>query len=121
MAIVSRDRVGDRGRSGVIDVIMPDLRDRRGIAPADARRSHDAHLRADLVFQGIEQALGAGHRAGQAVADPDGQRRRGGFAVMHDIEMRVEGGDLIDLGLGQPIPRQAQPDAAPRDARSDPG
>ena len=47
-----------------------------------------------------EQLLGARHGAGQAVAHPhrDGGRRR---AVLHHVEMGVEGRDLVDLGLGE--------------------
>ena len=40
-------------------------------------------------------------RAAQAVADADGDRRRRRLALLHHVEVVVEGGDLVDLGLGE--------------------
>ena len=82
---------------------MPDRGDRRGVAAAHAgrarRRGRSARARR---FRLRKQPLGARQGAGEAVADPDGERRRGRLAVLHDVEMGVEGGDLVDLGQGQP-------------------
>ena len=44
-----RHRLGDRHRIGMVDVAMPDLGDRRGIAAADAGRAHHADLRAETT------------------------------------------------------------------------
>ena len=41
-------------------------------------------------------------RAGQAVADPHRDRRRRRFALLHHVEMRVEGRDLVDFGEREP-------------------
>ena len=46
-----------------------------------------------------EQILRARHRAGERVADAHRDRRGRDLAFLHDIEMRVEGRDLVDLGL----------------------
>ena len=45
-------------------------------------------------------AFGTGHHAGKRVADADGQRCRPFRIVLHDIEMIVEAGDLIDFRHG---------------------
>ena len=87
-------------RIGMIDIVMPHLGDRRGIAAADTGCAHHADLRTQLVAEGVEQRFRSGHRAGQTIADANGHRRRGGLAVMHHVEMRIECSDLVDLGLG---------------------
>ena len=46
-----------------------------------------------------EQMLRAGHRAGKRIAHPHRDRRRRDLAFLHDVEMRVEGRDLVDFGL----------------------
>src|SRR3546814_4003527 len=46
--------------------------------------------------QRLQQVLRAHHLAGQRIADPDGQRRRRRLALQHDVEVGVEGGDLVD-------------------------
>ena len=48
-----------------------------------------------------QESLGPGHGAAQAVADPDGQRRGRVLALLHDVEVVIEGRDLVDLGLGE--------------------
>ena len=48
-----------------------------------------------------QESVRAGQRAAQAVADADGDRRRGRLALLHHVEVVVEGGDLVDLGLGE--------------------
>ena len=44
---------------------------------------------------------GAGDLARQAVADANGQRRRRGLAFLDDVEVVIEAGDFVDLGLRQ--------------------
>ena len=64
--------------------------------------------------QGLHQLVAAGHGAGQAVADADCHRRRGGLAIAHQVELRVERGDFENLGLrhaqfrgeGRKVPRR---------------
>ncbi len=85
---------------GVIDEVVADLGRRCRLAASDAGRPHYARTGPDLRLQFGKQRLGAGHGAGQAVADPDGERLRWRLAFLHDVEMRVEGRDLVDLGLG---------------------
>ncbi len=94
-----RQSAGDTGRISMIDVIMPHFGNWRGIATAHARSSHDAHLRPHCIRQGREQALRARQIAGKAVADSNGQGRRRRFILVHDVEMRIEGGDFVDFGL----------------------
>ena len=54
-----------------------------------------------LVLQFLQQFFRAQHRAGQRVADADGQRRDVRLAFLHDVEMRVEGRGLEHFGKGQ--------------------
>ena len=87
----------DLGDAGMIDMMVADLGGRRGVARADARRAHHAHARHLLALQGRQQLLGAGQHAAQAVADAHRHRRRPRLAVGHDVEVGVEGRDLVDL------------------------
>ena len=80
---------------------MADGAHRRAVARAHAGRPHDAHARAELLRQIGEQRLGARHRAGERVAHPHRDGRRRQLAFLHDIEMRIEGRDLVDFGLRQ--------------------
>ena len=78
--------------------------------------------RIELVAQRRQQPLRAHHLAGQAVADPDGERRRRRLALLDHVEMRVEGRDLVDRRpAAAASPRRARRDARPRDGRSGPG
>ena len=62
------------------------------------------------------------HRAGQRIADPHGDRRRRRLALLHHVEMRVEGRDLVDLGHAPASSRRrARRDARRRDGRTCPG
>ena len=88
----------DLRRVGLHHLHMADGADRRAIAGAHARRAHDAHVGAERLRQFLQQALGAGQRAGQRIADAHGDRRRRRLALLHHVEMRVEGRDLIDFG-----------------------
>ena len=97
-----RGRIGnllDRRIGRLVHLHMADGTDRRVIAGAHAGRAHDPHVRAERLRQILQQAIGTRHRAGQRVADAHGDRRRRRLALLHHIEMRVEGRDLIDLGL----------------------
>ena len=49
----------------------------------------------------MQQFFRAQHGAGQGIADPDGQRRDVGLALLHHVEMRIEGRGLEHLGEGE--------------------
>ena len=49
----------------------------------------------------VQQFFRAQHGAGQGIADADGQRRDVGLALLHHVEMRVEGRGLEHLGKGE--------------------
>ena len=80
--------------AGVIDKVMTDLGRGRSVAAADAGRAHHANARAGAVLQFMQQFFRAQHRAGQGIADANGQRRDIGLALLHHVEMRVEGRGL---------------------------
>ncbi len=87
---------------GMVDLAVADARGRRGGAAADARGADHPHFhRIDAGSQLVDQLFGAGDHAGDGVADPDGDRRGRDLALVHHIEVIVERGDLVDLGLGQ--------------------
>ncbi len=76
---------------------VTDSADRRTIASAHAGRAHDAHILAELTGQFLEQFFRTGHRARKRVAHAHGNRRRR-RTVLYDIEVRIEGRDLVDFG-----------------------
>jgi hypothetical protein len=78
---------------------MADRADRRAIARAHARRANHAHARAQEFRQIVEQTVSARHRARKRIAHSHRDRRRRRLALLHHVEMRVEGRDLVDLGL----------------------
>ena len=67
---------------------------------------HGARTTRTFVTEGggqrFEQAAGAGELAREAVADPDGDRRRWLLALGEHVEVRVERRDLVDLRHRQP-------------------
>ena len=93
------DRLRHRRHVGMVDEVMPDLGDRRGMTMADAGRAHDTHVRAGRRLQIGDQLFRAGEIARQALADPNGNGWWRGLALLHHVEMRIEGRDLVDLGL----------------------
>ena len=123
MDVAGPHRLGHLLHGRVVDVVVPDLRDRRGVAVAHAGRPHDANLRRiQTVLQRREQLPAAHHLAGQAVAHPDGQRRRRRLVLLDHVEMRVERRGLVHRRLRQPhLLGRAQRGARPRDGRSGPG
>ena len=96
------DRLRDALDARMLMQRMADRGDRRVVAAAHAGRADDAHARFKRALQLRQQPLGARHGAGEAVADPDRDRRRGRLAVHDDVEMGVEGGDLVDLDERKP-------------------
>ena len=102
MGVARRDGRVHLFRRGVVDMVMPDLQHRRRIAAAHAGRAQNAHFRRiHPVFQRRFQLLRARHFAGKTIADPDCQRGRGRLPFLNHVEMGVEGGDLVNLGLRQ--------------------
>ena len=95
-------RGGDRGRCGRRDGVVADGNGRRVVALAHAGRADDAQPRSGKTLEVSEQRSGAGHRAGQALAGPHGQRRQGRFVVLQHVEMGVEGRGLEHVGQRQP-------------------
>ncbi len=86
----------------VVDVVVAQFEDGRGVAAAHAGRAEDTHLgRVQTVFQRLLQLLRACKFAGQRIAYPDGQGGRRGLAFADHVEVGVEGGDFIDFGLRQ--------------------
>ena len=96
------DRGGDLLGRRVVDVVVADLEHRGGVAAAHAGRADDADmLRVVSGLQRGHQLLRARELAGERITDPDRQRRRRRLALAHHVEMGVEGGDLVDLGLAE--------------------
>ena len=81
--------------------MMADLRHRGHIAQSDAGRPHHANAGTGAVLQFMQQFFRAQHRAGQGIADANGQRRDVGLTFLHHVEMRVEGRGLEHLGEGE--------------------
>ena len=62
---------------------------------------HHPHIGRRGASERRDQRLGAGERAAQRIAHPDRDLGRRRLAFLHHVEMVVEGGNLIDLGLRQ--------------------
>ena len=91
------DRVD--GRLG--DVAMADLRHRRFLAAAHAGRPYHPHGFAYCAGKRVQQCRSTETLAGEAVADPDRERRGRALALHDDVEVGIEGRDLVDLGHGE--------------------
>ena len=91
----------DTRAARAVELAMPDRDGGCGVATAHAGCAHDPHLAAEALGELGEERLGAHERATQAVAYAHGERRRRRIALEHHIEVRVEGGDLVDLRLRQ--------------------
>ena len=87
---------------GLHDLHMADGADRRTVAGAHAWRPHHPDVGPEFFRQFSQEPFRADQRAGQRIAHPHRDRRRRPLAVLHDVEMGVESGDLIDLGQRQP-------------------
>ena len=98
MARLRRFRDGlDRG---LVDMAMADLGHRRMLAAPHAGCPQHPDFRTQPRRQGRQQGLGALELAAQGIADPDREGRGRGLAFGDDVEMGIEGGDLIDLRHG---------------------
>ena len=97
-SLAARGRCQDFGRGRAHHVVMTDLGHRGHIAQADAGRAHHADAGTGTVLQFLQQLLRALHRAGERIADADGERRDVGLAFLHHVEMRVEGRGLEHFG-----------------------
>ena len=114
-----RDGRAHRLRRRPVHMAVSGLDDRRAVAAAHAGRGDDPRLREGRA-QGVQQRRRARQLAGEAVADAQGERRRRVLALLHRVEMGVEGRDLPDLRHGEPhffrqrrqVPRGEMPEAA---------
>ena len=97
MDVFCIDRRLNRIRRRVDNVVVTDFGDGRHVAPSHAGRADDTHRTAIMVRQIGKQLLGAHHLTGQAVAYPDRQFRQRCVTFLQDIEMRIEGRDLVGL------------------------
>ena len=90
---------GGEHRSGgrVVDVVMADLRGRSGVATTHARSPQHPKRLAGTRFELPQESAGAHQLAGQAVADPDRERRERPRIFVDHVEMGIEGGRLVDL------------------------
>jgi hypothetical protein len=77
--------------------ILPDHGDRRCFAAADARRMEHPHLRAEHRRQLLHQVVRSGELARNRVADAHRDCRGRRLAFLDDVEVVIEGGDLVDL------------------------
>jgi hypothetical protein len=97
--------VADRGLDalyrGALEEVVANLSRRRVIAEPHARRAHHAHPGTELGAQIGQELLAAEHGTGEAVAHPNGERGDFRRALLHDVEVRVERGRLVDLGIGE--------------------
>ena len=100
--LAGRDRLRDALDARMLVQRMADRSDRRVVTAAHAGRANDAHARFKRALQLRQQPLGTHHGAGEAVANPDRDRRRRRLAVHDDVEMGIEGGDLVDLDERKP-------------------
>jgi hypothetical protein len=82
--------------------ILADHHAGRRVAATDARRGDDPDAAAKNLRQPLEQRARPGQFAGQRVANAHGQRRRIAVALLHHVEMMVEGRNLVHLRLAQP-------------------
>ena len=87
---------------GVIDETVPDLAYRRRVAAPHARRLHHTHLRrVDAGLHRLVKRLGALDGASDGIAYADRRRWWRCLALLHHVEMRVEGRDLVGCRLRQ--------------------
>ena len=75
--------------------------DGRLVATAHAGGAQHTDPGADPRRQILKQFFSAHHFAGDAVADPDGHRRRGVLWLEHHIEMRIKRSRLVNFGQGE--------------------
>src|SRR6478736_2435273 len=94
-------RVENLGSGCVQNIAMSDLGHRRAVTKADTGRTHHANAGASFALQIMKQLFASEHRAGEGVADTNGDRRDIGLALLHDIEMGVEGRGLEHFGKGE--------------------
>ena len=76
---------------------VPDRAGRRMIAGTHAGRAQHADAGTERGRKLCQEFFGTSHRAGQALADAHRDRRRR-RPVLHHVEMRIEGRNLVDLG-----------------------
>ena len=86
----------------MVDVKMSNFANRCSIASSHAGRAQHAHLRrVRLGLERSEQRLRSLELAGDGIADANGRGWRRSLPFLHDVEMGIERGDLVDRGLRQ--------------------
>src|SRR5258706_5483401 len=88
----------DRFDGGAIDGIATHGRSRRAIAATDARCGNDAYARSETSLQIPQQLAAPCHGARQRLAHAHGDRGWRDLTLFHDVEVVIEGGDLVHLG-----------------------
>ena len=99
--IVGRDRRTDFFRGRVSDRIAVHHGDRCDLATPDAGRRNHPHLLAEDRRQLFQQLLRACKLAGNGVAHAHRQSGRRLLALLHHIEVVIEGCNFVHLGLRQ--------------------
>ena len=85
---------------GVVHVVVSDLDCGSGVAPSHAGRPDHADFGCGVPSAELgHQRLGAGQFTGEGIAHADGDRRWRSLALLHNVKMGVEAGDLVDFGL----------------------
>ena len=97
MALACRDGSSDIIRGCALVQRVANRHHRRPMAAAHAGCANDANPIAEPAAQIFEELYRTGELAAEAVADPHGQWRRWHLVIHHDVEMRIERGDLVDL------------------------
>jgi hypothetical protein len=99
--VVRRQRGHHALLGGVPHLVLADAGGGRLVATPDAGCLDDAHARRMARVERESKLVAAGHLARQARAHAHGERghRRG---VVDDVEVVIERGDFVDLGLREP-------------------
>ena len=103
MGIPRCGRREHRLRGGVVHVAVADLRDRSRVAAPHAGSPDHPHPARAFRLEGGHELDGPRELTGEAVAYPDGERRRRVGAVRDDVEVGVERRDLVHLRLGEAV------------------
>jgi hypothetical protein len=96
VAHARRDRIG----RGVRDGVLPNHRDGGSVAAAHARRVQYADAGAEHAGQLVQQRARPGQLTRNRIADPNRDLRRWRVAILHDVEVMIERGHLVDFGHG---------------------
>ena len=85
-----------QAQAGMAHGALVHHRHRRGVATPHTRRTQHLNTWVHLRLQLIEQSIGTGHAAREAVTHPKGHARSG-LTFIQDMKVVVETGHLVDL------------------------